>query len=157
MTLSLGLQYAYNSWIEGDIVEFGTASGYTACTIAKAMAFCELSRPSKQLHLFDSFKGLPKATSAVDQDTYHVRPGFWSEGACSGLSRKALFAACSRILPGDRIAIREGWFKDTVSAVPLSQCFAFIHFDGDRYQSTIDALGPVLSNRHDLKWRDDLL
>jgi hypothetical protein len=49
-TLSLGLQYSYNSWIEGDIVEFGTASGFTACTIAKAMVFCELSRPPKRLH-----------------------------------------------------------------------------------------------------------
>ncbi len=144
-TLSLGLQYSYNSWIEGDIVEFGTASGFTATVLANAMVFSELSRPIKRLHLFDSFTGLPVPTSAIDQDTFHVRRGLWREGGCKGLSAAELHAACSRILPAERVVIHEGWFKDKVVELPPLQRFGFIHFDGDLYQSTIDALGPLFA------------
>jgi hypothetical protein len=144
-TLSLGLQYVYNSGIEGEVVEFGTATGFSASVLASAMRYCELSKPEKTLHLFDSFTGLPPATSAVDKNAYEVRRGSWTEGACAGLSAPQLYAALSRLLPPQRVTMHEGWFKDTASTLPSSQRFAFIHFDGDMYQSTIDALGPLFA------------
>ena len=66
-TLSLGVLYVYSSFIEGDVVEFGTMSGTTATAIARVMVVAERSRQRKALHLFDSFVGLPEATSAVDK------------------------------------------------------------------------------------------
>jgi len=144
-TLSLGIQYSYNSFIDGDIVEFGTASGFTARAIARAMIVAEAARPPKRLHLFDSFIGLPEATSEVDRNSYEVKAGIWSPGSCRVLSKDELFRSCSEIIPPERIAMHEGWFKDTVAKLSPSQRFAFIHFDGDMYQSTIDAIGGLLA------------
>jgi O-methyltransferase len=143
-TLSLGVQYCYGTFIEGDIVEFGTASGFSARVIARAMVAAERNREGKRLHLFDSFVGLPEATSEVDKNSFEVREGIWNPGTCRLLSKDELFQSCARIIPADRIAMHEGWFSDTVARLPSDQRFAFIHFDGDLYQSTIDAIGGLL-------------
>lgn len=144
IALSMGIQYCYGNFIEGEIVEFGTASGFTARVIARAMNAAERNRPLKRLHLFDSFIGLPEATSEVDRNSYEVRAGIWTPGTCRLLSKKELLESCSRIIPAERIVIHEGWFKDTVAQLPDGQRFAFIHFDGDLYQSTLDAIGGLL-------------
>jgi hypothetical protein len=144
IALSFGVQYAYAAHIEGDIVEFGTDTGLTARAIARAMVAIERDRPPKKLHLFDSFEGLPEATN-VDQNSYEVQAGIWKPGTCRLLSKDELFASCSRVITPDHLVIHEGWFKDTVPRVPSEQRFAFIHFDGDMYQSTIDAIGGILA------------
>ncbi len=143
-TLSLGVQYAYASYIEGDVVEFGTDSGFSARVIARAMRSAEVHRKPKQLHLFDSFIGLPEATSAVDQASYEVRAGIWKPGACRLMSKDELFHSCGKIIDPSRIVMHEGWFADTVPKLSVNQKFCFIHFDGDLYQSTIDAIGGLL-------------
>ena len=142
--LSIGVQYAYNTFIEGDIVEFGTATGATARAIARAMLAAETARPKKYFHLFDSFVGLPEATSEVDQASYEVRTGIWAPGTCRLLTRDQLFDCCARIIGPERVIIHEGWFADTLAKLSTSQKFAFVHFDGDLYQSTIDAIGGLL-------------
>jgi O-methyltransferase len=142
--LTLGILYVYNSFIEGDVVEFGTMSGTTAMTIARAMVVAERARPQKRLHLFDSFIGLPQATSKVDKDSFEIRAGIWLPGTCRVLNKEELFHSCSTVLPPERIAIHEGWFADTVPLISRDQKFSFIHFDGDMYQSTIDAIGGLL-------------
>jgi O-methyltransferase len=144
VTLSLGVQYAYNSFIAGDVVEFGTDSGFSARVLARAMRAAELHRPPKNLHLFDSFVGLPEATSAVDRDSYEVRAGIWRAGACRLMSKDELFRSCGQIVDPHRIVMHEGWFADTVARLSPGQTFCFVHFDGDLYQSTIDAIGGLL-------------
>jgi len=144
VALSIGVQYAYNTFIEGDIVEFGTATGATARAIARAMLAAETARPKKQLHLFDSFIGLPEATSEVDKASYEVRTGIWAPGTCRLLSKDQLFDCCSQIIGPERVIMHEGWFSDTVVKLSPSQKFSFVHFDGDLYQSTIDAIGGLL-------------
>jgi len=141
VVLSLAVQYAYDTYVEGDIAEFGTASGLTARVIARAMVAAERDRPTKRFHLFDSFMGFPEATLDVDKNSYEIRTGVWKAGAPRLLSKDELFQSCSRILPSARLVMHDGWFKDTVSRLPLEQRFALIHFDGDLYQSTIDAFG----------------
>jgi O-methyltransferase len=143
-TLSLAIQYSYNAFIDGDIVEFGTASGVSARVIAAAMRAAEIARPRKKLHLFDSFVGLPAAESDVDKNSFEVKAGIWSPGTCRLLSKQELFEFCSAILDPTHVVMHEGWFADTVSSLPREQKFAFVHFDGDLYQSTIDAIGGLL-------------
>jgi O-methyltransferase len=143
-TLSLGLQYAYNSFIEGDVVEFGTASGTTALLLARTMVAAEMTRPKKQLHLFDSFAGLPKAQSAVDQDSFEVRSGIWTPGSCMVLAKEDLQRLIQTVIEPNRLIIHTGWFSETVPLLKPDQKFCFIHFDGDMYQSTIDAIGGLL-------------
>jgi O-methyltransferase len=141
VALSLGIQYAYYAFIEGDVVEFGTCTGYTARTIARAMRASERDRPAKRLHLFDSFEGHPEIVSDVDKRSYEVRSGVWKPGYPRLLSKQELVQSCAKILPSARLLAYEGWFKDTLAQLSSGQRFAFVHFHADLYQSAIDAIG----------------
>jgi O-methyltransferase len=144
VALSLGVQYAYAAHVAGDIVEFGTDTGLTARAIARAMMVAERDRPRKQFHLFDSFIGLPEPTE-MDRNSYEVQAGIWLPGTCRLLSRDELVKSLSPIISPERLVIHEGWFKDTVPHLPADQRFSFVHFDGDMYQSTIDAIGGLFA------------
>ena len=80
--LSFGVEYVCNADVKGDIAEFGTMSGRTASIIARAMSKFDRyqDHDPKKLHLFDSFKGLPKAESDVDKESPHVKSGVWGGG-----------------------------------------------------------------------------
>ena len=119
-------------------------SGTTATAIARAMVVAERSRQRKALHLFDSFVGLPEATSEVDKNSFEIRAGIWLPGTCRVLNKEELFQSCSGIIEPERVVIHDGWFADTVPLIAADQKFSFIHFDGDLYQSTIDAIGNLL-------------
>ena len=142
--LSIAILWVYDSQIEGDIVEFGIGTGFSSQVIARAMAVAQTSLPPRKLHLFDSFEGLPAATSQVDRDSYEYRSGMWHAGLMKVLTPQQLSDACENIIGGDSIVIHAGWFADTVPQIPAGQKFGFIHFDGDLYQSTIDAIGGLL-------------
>jgi Macrocin-O-methyltransferase (TylF) len=144
LVLGLGVQYAYYSYVEGDIVEFGTCTGLTARMIARAMIASERDRPPKCLHLFDSFEGHPEITSEIDRNSYEVKAGIWRKGYPRLLTRDELFQSCARILPAERVLTHEGWFAHTIQQLPPGQKFAFIHFHADLYQSAIDAVGGLL-------------
>ena len=99
VALSEGVAAAYGYDIARDIAEFGTMTGETAAGFARAMAGCDrflgyaealAGRPARQLHLFDSFAGLPAADNAVDLASPHVRQGVWSAGTCIGISADQL-------------------------------------------------------------------
>jgi O-methyltransferase len=154
-TLTLSVQYLNSAHVNGDIAEFGTMGGFSALTIAAAMVY-DLQRqpisdenagenPFRKLRLFDSFEGLPEITSPVDLASPHVVSGAWSKGGCKVLGPRELRALVERAIPPHRIEIYEGWFADTVSKLPGDTRFAMIHFDGDLYQSTMDALTPCFA------------
>lgn len=143
--LTFGVAYINSSAVKGDIAEFGTMGGFTARTIATAMVFDlrrQPTQPLRRLHLFDSFEGLPEITSDVDLSSPHVRSGAWSKGGCKVLGAKELTGMVGGIIPRERFVLHEGWFADTVKALPDDTRFSMVHFDGDLYQSTIDALAP---------------
>jgi hypothetical protein len=142
--LLFAMEYVWGAAVEGHVVEFGTMTGRTANVLAAAMASF---RFKGELHLFDSFEGLPEATSQRDKDSFHVKDGVWSAGTLQGISPSALRAKCRRYLADDRIIIHEGWFKDTIKHLPEGKKFGLIHVDGDLYQSTIDALDPMFGRR----------
>ncbi len=152
-TLTLSVQYINGAHVIGDIAEFGTMSGSSARTIAMAMIF-DLQRqplpksasgenPFRKLRLFDSFEGLPEITSPVDLGSPHVVSGAWAKGGCKVLAASELTASLEKIIPPHRFEIYEGWFADTVKTLPPETRFAMIHFDGDLYSSTMDALVPL--------------
>jgi O-methyltransferase len=155
-TLTLCVQYINSAHVIGDVAEFGTMGGFSARTLAMSMVY-DLQRqplaksasgenPFRMLRLFDSFEGLPEITSPVDQGAPHVISGAWAKGGCKVLAAPELRAQVSKILPPHRIELYEGWFADTVKTLPPETRFAMIHFDGDLYQSTIDALDPLFAN-----------
>jgi hypothetical protein len=150
-----GVGYCVGMGVEGDIAEFGTMTGRTAVVIAQALSFfTSIYGASEQLHhiaprklhLFDSFKGLPKVANQVDSSSPHVTSGVWGEGTCKGLTKDQLLGFCSRLYPQDRICIYDGWFKDTLPLVDKETKFAMVHVDCDLYESTIQVLDYYFSN-----------
>lgn len=155
-TLTLCVQYINSAHVNGDVAEFGTMGGFSATTLATSMVF-DLQRqplgksasgenPFRMLRLFDSFEGLPEITSPIDQGSPHVISGAWAKGGCKVLAAPELRERIGKILPPQRFELHEGWFADTVKTLPPETRFALIHFDGDLYQSTIDALDPLFAN-----------
>jgi O-methyltransferase len=136
-----------SSGINGDVVEFGTMSGLTAKVLARSISVLEKkARYDRTLHLFDSFEGLPEATSEIDQAQSFVQNGTWAKGALKGLSESALAAICAREYRRDRIRTYAGWFSDTVFLLQKDTQLALLHVDCDLYQSTMDALEPCFRN-----------
>lgn len=154
-TLFNGVMATYVGSTPGHVAEFGTMSGMTAEALALGIAkseetFLQHSAASgllgRELHLFDSFAGLPKITEATDADSFHVRDGVWGEGVCKGVSAETLRGMVERHLqPADRIRIFEGWYSDTVKTIPAPTRYAFVHIDCDLYASTRDVLDGLFS------------
>lgn len=120
--LSLLHQFALQSRsLPGDAAEVGVYKGGTAYLIAAALA-----ETDKQLHLFDTFCGLPESDPAAD------------------LHRQGDFADTSmnqvRILLEDfsNCQLHPGRFPETVPAHWQEKRFCFVHIDVDLYQSALD-------------------
>ena len=142
-TLLFAVEYIVGAAVDGDVVEFGTMKGRTATVLAAAMA---AFRHKGQLHLFDSFEGMPES-SPVDKESWHVKAGLWSEGTCQGMGPAALRARCQKFLPDDQIVIYEGWYNKTVKTIKEGRKLGLIHVDCDLYQSTVDALDPLFARQ----------
>lgn len=112
--------------VPGDIVELGSYKGITAILLQKTL---EQFRSNKQLHLFDSFQGLP-AKTAKDGITY------FSSGDCKSTIDEltANFKRYGVRLP----IIHAGWFAETAAEQPGQ--IAFAHLDGDFYSSILESL-----------------
>jgi macrocin-O-methyltransferase TylF-like protien len=152
--LSLAVAATYGTDVPGDIAEFGTMTGETACGLARGIAASDrhlgyapdaagLAR--KRLLLFDSFEGLPQAQHAADVESPHVRTGMWNKGTCKVLSQGELHARVTEYLPQERVQIFAGWFADTVPTLVADTRLALIHIDSDLYQSAIDVLVPLFA------------
>jgi Macrocin-O-methyltransferase (TylF) len=142
--LMFAVQYLAEASVEGDLAEFGCMTGRTANVISATMASFRLER---NLHLFDSFEGLPAATSKPDSSSVHVQDGTWGPGTCKGISPTALREKCARYIKDDQIKIYEGWFSKNIGKIPSGTKFAMLHVDCDLYQSTIDCLDYLFKNR----------
>ncbi len=143
--LILGVHYAYLSGVEDDIAEFGTMTGISARTIARAMA---LLRCPKTLRLFDSFQGMAIAESPLDKTHPFVLAGAWKPGRLKGLNKDELTRiVCKMGLSRDKIKVYEGWFSDTLPELPDDIQFSMLHIDCDLYQSTMDVLDVCFSRK----------
>ena len=106
------INYIYGAMVEGDVAEFGTASGRSSAAIAAAMEHqtklfqnwekryiatwnrnvdIEHLRhiKSKKLYLLDSFDGFPPI-GPEDQDMPMVKTKLWVKGSCRGLKEDEL-------------------------------------------------------------------
>jgi hypothetical protein len=150
LALTRQVHFIYHENIHGDIAEFGTCSGTTASFLASAMANAEYQpkarghadEPSRKLHLFDSFQGLPAITNELD-----IRAG-WREGEYKDKTEAELTAMVQQYLPADSVCTYPGWFKDTLASLPKDQKFSLVHVDCDIYESTIDILDYLFAHDH---------
>lgn len=155
--LTEGVYYVFNNPVPGNVAEFGTCSGFSAYTIARAMTayrkMCgerlrKSGQPEKKLHLFDSFEGLPRAENETDLASPNVQTGVWGEGAYKGLTAEELAELCSGAYPAELIHVLAGWYTQTLAAMPAEMKYAMVHLDCDLYSSTLEVLDHLCSRDH---------
>lgn len=124
--------------VGGDVCEFGVAQGATSALIAN-----EIAPGDRQLHLFDSFEGLPAPTEQ-DQLIDDI-DGLGSMQAYEGKMSNPVELVRSRLaaigFPASRTTIHAGFFADEApqnQRFPSAVSFAYVDFDF--YQPILDAL-----------------
>ncbi len=147
------LEFVTIGGVVGDILEFGVLGGWSARLICEAMRdVFNLNN----LHLFDSFDGLPKYASAVDRDSYEIGGrNLWGDKMRFPADFLKQFGQphqwhirdrLSEVVRPERIIVHAGYYSDTLQK-PLNIKAAVVHFDCDLYQSTTEVLAGLL--KHD--------
>ena len=108
--------------LPGNFWECGVYKGGTAIMLASVIS----SAPGKQLHLFDTFGGMPSVNS--DYDNYHISGDF---------SDTSLETVRRRVGEDAHIFYHAGFVPDTFGGLEAER-IAIAHIDVDIYQSVID-------------------
>ncbi len=124
------LQDVLNRNVEGDIIELGCYSGNTTIMMQKLL---DLNNSKKKIYVYDSFEGFPETHNIEDKS---------QDG-----KGKLAFSLDNYILNIEKHNVKmpiinKGFFSDIPdNKYPSKICFVF--YDGDLYQSTLDALNKV--------------
>jgi hypothetical protein len=142
------LDFVIHAGVEGDILEFGVLGGWTA------RHFAEIARDSAyygDLHLFDSFEGLPRDKAAIDKASFDVQRGVWREemhlpesweAELGGTIDQHVARMLATVISPSRLKIRKGFYADTLKT-PLGTKAALVHMDCDLYQSTVEVFAAL--------------
>jgi hypothetical protein len=153
ITLYQQVCHLEESGIEGALVECGVWKGGAAALMA--LANLEHGRTRREIHLFDSFQGLPEPSSRDGQHDIAkaqrlagrsldgsgaLRPVGWDRA-----SREDSEALLREVgYPLQHVHYHEGWFQDTLARSDFGD-IALLRLDGDWYDSTkacLDVLYP---------------
>ncbi len=140
-------EYLTASGLLGEALEFGVLTGFTA------RIQCEIMRDLlmwKEIHLFDSFEGLPEYVSAVDRNSYDIGvrnvwadrmrfPDDWIQHNLGCPVDVHIFNRLSEVVSPERICVYRGFFSETLKNLPKIKA-AIVHIDCDLYQSTREVL-----------------
>lgn len=107
--------------VPGDLAELGVYRGGAARVMA-------VRNPSRTVHLFDTFTGIPHDGYDADYDRH--RPGEW---ACPLPEVKYALRDC------ENVRFHAGLFPHTAQGLEDVR-FAFVHLDADLYASTFEGL-----------------
>jgi len=140
------VRYLDRFGIEGSLVECGTWRGGAVGMMALAHLATEPT-PSRSIHLFDSFEGLPEPTADDGAKAASYARGR-TTGALDTIDACVAPLADNRALlegaigyPRDLLTYHQGWFQDTVpAAAPELGPIALLRLDGDWYESTVVCL-----------------
>ena len=124
------LQDVLDRGVPGSILELGCHNGNTTVMIQRLL---RLNRSSREVVVYDSFRGFPDATHAADQG--------WGAAGELRTSQKKFRATLKKarvLLP----RVEQGFFADIPDRAYPDE-IAFVFFDGDLYQSTMDALRKI--------------
>jgi O-methyltransferase len=105
--------------VRGDVAELGVAYGASAKLLAMHL------HAGKQLHLFDTFEGLPQTTPA---DGVRFHAGEFQ----SNLEQVRQYVGT------ERVHYYPGLFPATATGL-TDRLFSFVHLDADLYESTLAA------------------
>ena len=111
----------------GDFAECGVYKGGSSYLIAAALADSDVNK-ERQLHLFDTFQGMP---STANDDPSGIKEGRFGDTSLSAVQEYLRQFPFLRFHPG--------YIPATLETVRDSR-FAFVHIDVDLYQTTRDCL-----------------
>ncbi len=112
--------------LEGDFAECGVYRGGTARLLSEVI---ESRGCEKELHLFDSFEGIPES---ADKSMDGLEGGELSD------TSEDEVRAYLKAYPWVRF--HTGWIPETFDESVESKRFSFVHIDVDIYQSTYDCM-----------------
>jgi O-methyltransferase len=142
-TLWEQVRYLDRFRIAGALVECGVWRGGAVGMMALAHLH-DLTAPSRELHLFDSFQGLPEPQRDADGPAAVKLAEGASNGSLRPIGHFAASQEASREMleqvvryPAELLHYHAGWFQNIVprDAPTLGQ-IALLRLDGDFYQST---------------------
>ncbi|MGO8682732.1 MAG: TylF/MycF/NovP-related O-methyltransferase [Limisphaerales bacterium] len=138
--------------VVGSFVECGVWRGGSSATMGLAIRH---SGQTRDLHLFDSFEGLPEPTEkdgslAKEYCGGRASGELRSVSHCKiGLQEVQDFLLGRLRLDASKVHFHEGWFQNTVPMIaPKLGPIALLRLDGDWYESTricLEHLYPLLS------------
>jgi len=116
--------------LEGEMAECGVYRGGGALLMARAIAAArsEIGLPPPELHLFDTFEGMPE-TSGADADVH----------SAGDFGDTSLESVGKIMAPFPFSTLRPGLIPDSLRGLE-SRRFSFVHIDVDLYKSTVDCL-----------------
>jgi ubiquinone/menaquinone biosynthesis C-methylase UbiE len=129
----------------GNFVECGVAAGGTSALIASIIK--KYSKQKRFLYAFDSFEGMLEPTNEdVMNNGATAQSVGWGTGTCAA-SKQNVVDMCKQMDLADIIIPVKGYFKDTL---PQKRneigSIAFLHLDGDWYESTKSILTNLYDN-----------
>ena len=155
VTLWQQVCYLDRTGIEGCLVECGTWKGGAAALMG--LAHRRAGEACRDLHLFDSFQGLPEPDRAHDGEMAVRYAGeraagrLQSIGKCVGTleDNKHVLTTVARY-PASLTHYHVGWFQDTLPIAGSSlKKIGLLRIDGDWYESTricLETLFPMVSS-----------
>ncbi len=142
-TLWQQVRYLDRYGIKGALVECGVWKGGASGIMALAH-LASNPTPNRELHLFDSFEGLPEpradldGATAVEYADHRANGALESIGQCVGTLEENRALLEQRVqYPSELVFYHVGWFEKTIpqSAAAIPE-IALLRLDGDWYEST---------------------
>jgi O-methyltransferase len=132
--------------VVGDVLEFGVLGGWSARILSEVMRdVFNLNN----LHLFDSFEGLPEYASEIDRKSYEIGGrNIWSDKMKFPSEFLKQFGQehqwhirdrLSEVIRPERILVHKGFYSETLKN-NLNIKASVVHVDCDLYQSAAEVL-----------------
>lgn len=122
----------------GNFVECGVAAGGSSALLAWVIK--TYSKRPRLLYCFDTFEGMPDPTIEDAHAHTPANDTGWGAGTCAA-PVQSLLDICEKMGVVDVIRPVKGLFKDTLPEKSQEiGAIAFLHMDGDWYESTKDVL-----------------
>lgn len=131
------VRYIIRNKIPGDFVECGVWRG--GSMMAVALTLLELGVHNRQLHLFDSFQGMPQPGEKDDElskDIFRKLKG-QKDGSnwCIATEAEAIRTMYCTGYPQENIHVVKGMVEDTIPD-KAPECISLLRLDTDWYDST---------------------
>ena len=128
----------------GHFAECGVAAGGSSALLAWVMK--NYGNGTRKLFSFDSFEGMPEPTEEDRHKGIPANETGWGTGTCAA-PMDSLKEICGRLGVIDLVEPVKGYFNETLPQYKNRiGTLAFLHMDGDWYESTRD----ILDNFYDL-------